>query len=326
MSLVEKITQEDLVLYEILRNPVLCAEFIQNLDKLEYEKKLELDSYQKEFICDFNPYVSIACARAVGKSFALTNLIIWILINNIFPSDYIVYTVPSKVHLEPVWSYLVRFFRSNSFLRQFADPKTGFNSSDFIIKLKNNTQLSCRIAGQTGTGANVVGLHTPFVIVDESGYYPFGTWTEMQPIINTFTFGYRLIVSGVPTGLRERNICFHCDQENSSYTKHRISALQNPRFSEEDHRRAIEQYGGTDTEDYIHLVLGEHGKPIFALFDRNNMEISDYPVYQMSLDGTKFYDNVADYINLLSVFPTFADKKTECLFGIDLRIHRTISD
>lgn len=318
MSLLEKISQEDLIIYEILKNPVLGTEFIQNLDKLESETKLELTSYQKEFVCDFNSYVSLCCARAVGKSFALSNLIIWLLVNNIFPSDYIVYTVPSKVHLEPVWAYLIRFFRSNSFLKHLVDSKGGFNSSDFSIRLLNNTQLLCRIAGQTGTGANVIGLHSPFVMVDEHAYYPWGTWTELQPTLNTFTPGYRLMVSGVPTGLRERNVCFHCDQENSSYTKHRVSALQNPRFSKDDLERAIEQYGGEDTEDYIHLVLGQHGKPLFALFDRNTMEISDYLVYKMSLDGTKYYDNLNEYLKSLSIFPGLPDKDTDCLFGIDL--------
>jgi len=318
MPILEKVSQEDLHLYEILKNPVLCTEFIQNIDRFEFEEKIVLTTYQREFISDFNSYVSISCARAVGKSFALSNLIIWLLINNIFPQDYIVYTVPSKVHLEPIWSYLIRFFRSNSFLKQLVDPKGGFNSSEFSIRLLNNTQLLCRIAGQTGTGANVIGLHTPFVILDESGYYPWGTWVEMQPILNTFTSGYRLMVSGVPTGLREKNVCYHCDQENSSYTRHRVSAIQNPRFTDEDEERAAEQYGGRETDEYVHLVKGEHGKPVFSLFDRASMEITDYLVYKLVLDGTKLFDNLGEYTSRLSIFPGLNDKDDECLFGIDL--------
>jgi hypothetical protein len=313
----EKVSQDDLTLYEILKNPVLCTEFIYNIDNTPYEEDFSYDWYQVDFMCDFSNYVSLSCGRSVGKSQSLVGLIIWLLVNNIYPLEYVVYTVPSKVHLEPVWSKITRYFRSNSFLKLLVDSRTGINSSDFSLKTTNNAHLICRIAGQSGTGANVIGLHTPFVILDESGVYPFGAWIELQPIINTFENGYRLMTSGVPTGLRERNVNWHCDQENSSFSKHNISALQNPRFTEEDRLRAIEQYGGEDSDDYIHLVLGLHGKPVFSLFDRNQMEISNYPVHKMVLDGTVLYDNLADYITKLSIFPSL-DRGASCLFGIDL--------
>jgi hypothetical protein len=714
MPLEAKVEQNDLILYEILRNPVLCTEFVYNAEKLDYEQPFIYTWYQAEFLCDFNPYVSVSCARAVGKSEALVGMMLWLLLNNVFPIDYIVYTVPSKVHLEPIWSKLIRQFKSNSFLKHFLGAGgSGVNGSDFSVRLLNNSQLLCRIAGQSGTGANVIGLHSPFVLLDEcvvgtqriacknsnkyisdiksgdivlswngdtveedrvistrkienkqsileigydnkyirvgehhkiytdfgyveantlsvgdsiylfentnrkqfnddeinfikeqiklsipvyeiakqlnrtepsifrkidhlglsvreiydseslsneeyqiilgsllgdgcaefeltraryrtnhslkqkeyvdwiadklkrlirtrpkisknggwgtynytlgtlghpqildvakelyinnkktitreylnklsplglavwfmddgsksgmlsthsfsenenkiiveylkekwnidskiycdkdknlyfinikhsslsilkniikdyipecmqykigngiynneiptieliekqekpetlikqkisyikkinsrakylynieveknhnyfvngvltknSGYYPFSTWTELQPTLNTFTNGYRLITSGVPTGLRERNVNYQCDQENSNYSKHNISALQNPRFSDDDHQRAIEQYGGTDTDDYIHLVLGQHGKPVFALFDRNQMEISSYPVWKMVLDGTKFYDNLNEYLKALAIFPSLPDKDSQCIFGVDL--------
>jgi hypothetical protein len=318
MALTEKITQEDLYLYEIVKNPVLFGEFINNIDKLPHEEGFEFDPYQKEMLCDFNPYVVFSCARAVGKTVSLANLILWLMINNIFPGEYINYHVPGKSHVEPVFTSLVNLLRTNSFLKHFISPRKGVNHSDLIIKLNNATRLLCRIAGQTGTGAPVIGLHTPFSMVDEGGYYPWGTWVELQPTMNTFTPGFRLIVSGVPTGLRENNVLYHADKENSAYTKHNISAYQNPRFSEEDKQRAIEMYGGEESEDYIHLVLGEHGKPIFALFDRSLMEIKTYPVYKLVLDGAKMYENIANYEAKLLTLPGLPDRDSNCIFGIDL--------
>jgi hypothetical protein len=319
MGVVEKVTQEDLILYEILRNPVLCTEFIYNVDRQEEDriKPFEWDWYQKEFICDFNPFVSLCCGRAVGKSESIVGIITWILIFNVFPNDYIVYTVPNKVHLEPVWSKIMRTFRSNSFIKNMLDSKGGFNSSDFTVRLSNSAQLMCRIAGQSGTGANVIGLHTPFVLLDEDGYYPWGTYTEMQPILNTWTPGYRQLCSGVPTGLREKNICYHVDAEDDNYTKHRISSLQNPRFSEEDKQRALEQYGGEDSEDYIHLVLGQHGKPIYSLFDRSLMKFDTYPVFQLVIDGIKTSD-IGDMFSKLELFPSIKEKNYGIVLGIDL--------
>jgi hypothetical protein len=317
MALVEKTTQEDLMLFEILRNPILFSEFVQNIDKYEYEEQFELTDYQKEFLADFHNFESICCARSVGKTVSLTNLILWYLIFDVFPNDFILYTVPSKVHLEPVFTSLIRMFRANSFLKNFMDRRGGINSSEYSIKPLNNTTLMCRIAGQSGTGANVIGLHTPVVILDEGGYYPWGTWRELQPTLNSWTPGFKLIVSGVPTGLRENNVLYHCDQENSSYTKHRISALLNPRFNEDEAAKALEDYGGSDTDDYIHLVLGQHGKPVFALFDRGQFEIKNYPVYKLQLNGLEYKENISEYITRIAAFPSL-DKSAKVIFGIDL--------
>ena len=317
MTIVEKVSQSDLALYEILRNPVLCGEFIHNFDNSEYDSEWEYSFYQREFLCDFNSYVDVCQARATGKTVALSDLLLWLLINDIFTEDYIVYTVPSKVHLEPVFTNLTRMLRSNTFLKQFIAPTTGINRSDYIIKLKNESTLMCRIAGQSGTGANVIGLHTPIVVLDEGGYYPWGTWVELQPILNTFTQGFRMIVAGVPTGLREQNVLYHTDMENSNYTKHRVSAYDNPRFTKEDEARAIEQYGNKESDDFIHLVLGEHGAPIFAVFDRRLMEIESYPVYRLVLNGIDLKDDLAQYHAKLSLLPTVPES-TKSLIGIDL--------
>jgi hypothetical protein len=318
MALIEKVTQEDLYLYEILKNPVLFIEFVQNFDRLQYEEVFELQLYQKEIIGDFNPYIDMCCARSIGKTLSLTNLIIWLLVFNVFPKEYIIFTVPSKVHLEPVFTNLIRLFRTNSFLKKFMRPIGGINSSDYTIELFNGAKLMCRIAGQSGTGANVIGLHTPFVILDEAGYYPWGTWIELQPTLNTWTRGYRMVVSGVPTGLRENNVLFHVDYENSSYTKHRISAYQNPRFSAEDEKRAIEQYGGTESEDFFHFVHGLHGKPVFALFDRSTFEIKDYPVYKLILNGVDLKDDMHEYVSKLATLPRISEANSGIIMGVDL--------
>lgn len=318
MALVEKCTQEDLILLEIIRNPVLFGEFIYNIDKLETEEPFKLSIYQKEFLCDFNNYISLMAGRAVGKTVSISINLLWALILNIFPGEYLVYTVPSKVHLEPVFTNITRLFRSNSVLKYFIEPRGGINGSDYSVKLLNNATLLCRIAGQSGTGANVIGLHSPYVILDEAGYYPYGTWKELQPIVNTWQSGFKLVVSGVPTGLRENNVLYHTDEENPNYSKHRISALQNPRFTEEDRKRAAEQYGGEDSDDYIHLVLGQHGKPIFSLFDRSSFCIETYPVYKIELDGIRESENILGIMSKVAIIPNLSSKAYTCIFGIDL--------
>jgi hypothetical protein len=248
---------------------------------------------------------------------ALSGLIVWILVMNLFDT-YIVYFVPGKAQLDPVWTSLVKKFRSNSFLKHFLPSNSGVNASEFKITLLNSASLLCRIAGQSGTGQNVIGLHSPWICVDEAGYFPWNVFMELQPALNTFTSGFKMIVSGVPTGLREHNVLYYCDQMNSNYSKNRISALLNPRFTEKDRLVAEEQYGGEESDDYLHYVLGIHGKPVFSLFDRSTMLVEDYPVYKLALEGMQLNDNLNAYMEKLYGFPGLPEKRTKCILGIDL--------
>jgi hypothetical protein len=319
--IVEKIDQEDLIVYEILRNPVLFGEFVNNYDKTDRDEPFEFTWYQKEWLADFSTYMSVCCARAVGKTIFIVNLYVWMLVMNIFSGDsdnYIVYGVPSKVHLESVWTGLIRSFRINSFLKMFIAHNAGINSNDHKITLLNQSSLLCRIAGQSGTGEGFVSLHAPVITFDESGYFPWSAFTESQPILNSFTKGCKMIVSGVPDGRREKSVCYHADMENSAYSKHRISALQNPRFTDSDKQKAIETYGGEQTEDYLHLVLGQHGKPVFSLFDRSLMQFGNDNVYYLEVDGMKYQENISEYLTRLSAFPGLPDKSLKVFFGLDI--------
>lgn len=315
----QKVAQNDLILYEILRNPCLCAEFIYNIDlDNRYDKEIFNTYYQNETLADFNDHSSMCTARAVGKTWTLVSLILWLLIFNVFPNDYILFAVPSKVHMQPVWDGLLRGFRSNSFLSNFVKRNEGVDSSSNIIKTLANSMLYCRIAGQSGTGSNLVGLHTPFILVDEGGYFPWNAFNEMQPDLNSFTRGHREIVCGVPTGLREKNVLFNVDQVADNYSKHRVSAYDNPRVTEKDIQDFKDQYGGEDNEEFIHYVLGQHGKPVFALFDRALFRIEDYPVMKLEIDGLKMSENPMEMFRKIETFPLLLQKNYGIVFGIDL--------
>jgi hypothetical protein len=315
MTITERITYEDLEVYEILRNPILCGEFHRNMDIPEWsEDEWEYSDYQKEYLGDFGRYVSLCCGRAVGKTVTLTDLIVWYLINSVFPQDYLVYTVPSKVHLEPVWFSLIKAFRNNDLLKHFVESKKGINSSNFTIRLLNASELICRIAGQSGTGANVVGLHSPIVILDEAGYYPWGTWVELQPVLNSWQEGMKLFISGVPTGMRENNVLYYADEVDDKFSHHRTSAHENPRYSDADEERNLKQYHGVDGEDYIHLVLGRHGSPVHAVFDRRLMKITDYPVYKVKANGID--DSQQEIIGKIALLPPVPEHDIK-IMGID---------
>jgi len=315
--IVEKLEHRDFIFYEVLRHPSHCWEFLMNVDNLPHEDEFIFTDYQQEFTCDFNNYVALCCARAVGKTESIAGMLTWSIINDVFPNDYIIYTVPNKAQLEPVWARITRLFRTNSVLKTFIYPKKGINSGTTTITLLTGATLICRIAGTMGDGRNVIGLHTPFEVVDEGGYYPWGTWLELGPTLNTWTPGARKIVSGVPTGIREGNVLYNADMQTDGYTKHRISAHRNPRYSKEDEQRSIALYGEPGTDSYIHFVLGRHGRPTFAVFDRALMHIEQYPVTKISMNGIELRDNISQYYERLALMPK-PNSSLKVVIGVDL--------
>lgn len=312
-----KLNKEELALYEILRHPIWCSEFLRNLDlDPETDKPWILADYQEEMLCDHNKYVSLTCGRAIGKSEIILDKSSWYLINNFFVHDPISIVTPNRVHLEPLFSKLRRWLSTHSFLGEYV-ARQGVNSSIFNITAKNGFQLDCRIAGTSGGGANVMGLHTPVIMLDEGGIFPWGTWIELLPTHNTWTPGAQLLVSGVPTGQREKNVLYFADQVDPNFTRHNIPQHRNPRYSKADEIRNIKQFGGVDAEDYIHLVLGRHGTPIFSLFDRDKMLITSYDVFVSKVYGTKMGDSPDMLLDLLHMLP-IAPPGSQVAFGIDL--------
>lgn len=316
MAITQRLTEEELAIVEILRNPLWFAEFVRNYDLSEADPEWVYTDYQKEMICDFSHFVSIVCARATGKTVAIVDKLLWLAINN-FWDNTIVYTVPNRVHLEPVFLRVTRWFRHHSFFKWYSSGR-GINSQTFTIKLLNGGVIDCRIAGTTGTGANVIGLHIPIVMLDEGGFYPWGTFVELLPTLNLWDEGYQLIISGVPTGVREKNVLYTADQRDKKYTKHRVSAHRNPRYTKEDDERNIQQYGGVNSDDYMHLILAKHGDPAYALFERTRMLIKDYMIFKGSVYGQKIKQDANHLTRFYAALPELPKSATSVALGIDL--------
>lgn len=73
----ERIDETELALFEILRHPAMCMEFINNIDlDARYDKPFEFSWYQNEILCDFNDHVSVCTARATGKCLEESSMIL----------------------------------------------------------------------------------------------------------------------------------------------------------------------------------------------------------------------------------------------------------
>ena len=317
MAIDAKLTRAELSLYEILRHPAWCSSFLRNEDISEEGEPWELTSYQVEMLCDHGTYVSLCCGRSVGKSETILDKTTWYMLNNFYPNDPVAIVTPNRVHLDPLFTKLRRWLSQHSFLSHYVG-RQGINSANSNITAKNGFQLDCRIAGVGGTGANVLGLHTPIIMLDEAGVFPWSTWIELPPTHNTWQPGAQLFVSGVPTGQRERNVLYFADQTDTNFSRFNISQHANPRYSEADESRNLKQFGGTAGEDYIHIVLGRHGTPVYSLFDRAKMYIQSYDVFVSKIYGNKLKANPMLLGDLLRMMPMPPTNISQVAFGIDL--------
>lgn len=315
--IIPRLTDEELALYEVIRHPVWCSEFLRNYDTPEEGDAWILTPYQTEMLCDHNQFVSLCCGRAVGKSETILDRTSWYMLNNFFPHDPISIITPNRVHLDPLFGKLRRWLNTHPILKHFVS-RQGINASIFNITAKNSFQLDCRIAGTSGGGANVVGLHAAVEMVDEAGYFPWGTWIELQPTFNTWIEGSQMIVSGVPTGQRDNNVLYFADQVDPNYTKFNIPQHANPRYTEADEVRNRKQFGGTESEDYIHLVLGRHGTPVYALFSREKMKIGLYDAPVFKIMGGKLKEMPSLLKDTLTLLPDPPQGTRNLAFGIDL--------
>jgi hypothetical protein len=304
----KKLTKNEKALLEILEHPVWNAEFLRK----EVDETWEHTDYQKEVLADCGNYISFRAARSVGKSETLLDKLTYFAINNFFSTPTIALVTPNRVHLNPLWRKMSRWLSLHPFLKHFRDKS---NSQIHDLSLKNGVTIDCRIAGIQSTGASVIGLHTPILVVDEGGFFPWAVWLELMPTLNTWETGFQVYVCGTPSGERENNVLYFADQLSQQYSKHRVSAFDNPRYSDDAQQRDKDQYGGEDSDDYRRLVLGEHASPVVRLFSRDTIPTSNFAPFLATLSNRDLELDPAKLQRLLSSLPR---KSGPVAAGIDL--------
>lgn len=305
--LVHKLSAEELALLEVLEHPVWFAEFTRQY----VEPSWEFADYQKAVLADCGNYVSFRAGRAVGKSTVLIDKVLYYAINNFFITPTVAIVTPNRVHLEPLWREIIRLLIVHPFFRHF---NKSVNSQVFKISLVNGITIDCRIAGVGTKGQTVIGLHTPVLVLDEAGYFDWLVWKELLPTLNTWEKGFQLYVCGTPSGRREENVLYFADMVSDEFNHHRVSARQNPRYSESDERRNIEQYGGLDTDDFARLVLGEHGSQVAQLYSRSSIKTVDMNIFTATITREDIENDPFKIERMFSALP----QKEDVAAGIDL--------
>lgn len=284
----ERLTEDDLNVLEIVDDTWLFSEFIRSQEEaiLEGEHGWNFDNYQRKTLTDSGHYLSVCTGRTTGKTEVMQNKIIHYAVSNRYQkasANEILLVVQNKAQLEPTFLRIIQFFRTHPLLKHYIDARTSVNMSNHEIRLLNGAWIRARIVGATAD-SNVIGLHCPCIFVDEAQVFSYSAWNSLMQVLTTWDTkevcgaDYQLWVSGVPNGLREKNVLYECDQTDDKYSRHNLSREYSPRYTKEQHENDLKQYGGENGDDYVHLVLGEHGSPAFSVFDRKLMKIEDYHV------------------------------------------------
>jgi len=316
------LSEGDLAVLELLDDSVLFCEFVRSQDdEIDDGGGWHYDNYQRKMLVDSNNYISVATGRTTGKTATMEIKIIWLAIKNMYKrasANEILLVVQNKAQLEPVFLRLLQLFRRHPFLKNFVD-RFSINMSSHEIRLLNGCLIRCRIVGSTAD-SNVIGLHVPCIFVDEGQVFNYAAWNSLMQCLTTWDDNFSLWVSGVPNGLREKNVLFECDQLDDKFSRHNVSRLSSTRYTEDQHNFDLKQYGGENGDDYVHLVLGEHGSPAFSVFDRKMMYIEDYPVDVKIMNNITLEQHSGQFNEILNVRdlpPDIQDKYDLIIAGID---------
>jgi len=197
-------------------------------------------------------------------------------------------TTANQAQIDPVLSRLILRFTNSAFLSGFLKGNINRSKGTFDFPLPGGASLPyriyTRIAGKTGE-SNIVGLHIPRVKIDETQLYPMSAWTQLTPAINQWESVTQIFCCGVPSGGREGNVLYMLDQQNPNFKKYRIPGPLNTRWSLSEHMEAMRKYGGEESDDFLHLVLGQHGNPVFALIPYESIVIESFEIYSYRFTG-----------------------------------------
>lgn len=256
-------------------------------------------------------------------------------VENYFPqeSKEQLLATANTAQLDPILSRLIARFLNSPMLKDFLQGNINKSRGTMDFPSPGSTtpyRLTARIAGMRGE-TNMVGLHVPRMKFDEAQLFPMPAWIQIQPALNTWMRPVQQFVTGVPNGQREGNVLYLCDQKLDKFKKYRIPAPLNTRWSYTEHVTALKQYGGEDAQDFVNLVLGQHGNPSYTIVPYESIVRDPYEFYSYRFsqddksNGKLYSEKMAlpkiskDYLyrSILAIDTGYTDPTLIQLFGQD---------
>lgn len=276
----EEREEAEWALSQILLNPVLFREFI-NDGNPDIEP---MEIHERMWSACTADRISLCCGRAVHKTTTMIEMLYWWVITKNFSSNdqpSLLLMVPNKAQKDLSFGRIAAACRTHWLISMLVD-RNSINISEGRINFYNGFVMGMRIAGSGGTEANVIGIHTNRIWVDEAQEFPWNTWQSLQNCLNWQTDTHQMFVSGVPNGERKDNVLYRCDQEDDHYIAFNVPQTAMSWWTPEIEYTRKKQYYSIqeESEDYKHFVLGLHGVPTFSIFDRVRFKKENYELHR----------------------------------------------
>lgn len=207
--------------------------------------------------------------RSLGKSVGIQMRAFAFPFN--FPGMEMLITAPELNHLRPVTDKVEHQILSHRLSREMLPKQRGNginHQPQFQAHFSNNSRIISRLPQRDGKG--VKGMHPLVIEADEMQDFPDNGWVELIETMKHGVEGAQWRCHGVSRGVRDRYYTYTMglDPELPFYI-HRYMAMHRPLWSDEERRKKIAIYGGTeDNVDYRRNIYGEHGdatNPVFVL-------------------------------------------------------------
>jgi hypothetical protein len=285
--MIEEITDEEFALIQVFTNPVMFREFINE----GREGWTQLEDHERAWSTCEASYLSMCCGRGVHKTETMIEMLYYWMVNEIFiPGDpgLLVY-YPNKSQKDFIWARIRSACETHWLISKYTNHNK-INEQIGRIEFVNGFTLIMKIAGSENREANVISVHGPKIWVDEAQDFPWKAWLSLANVLKRDIPWHTLWVSGVPNGDRQNNVLFRCDQEDPDYIKFNVSQTQMSWWTPELEKIRRREYNALqdDTEDYKHFVLGQHGVPVLAIFDRMRFLREDYEVHKIYLNQARY--------------------------------------
>lgn len=290
----EVLTEEEWALSQVIAHPVLFREFVN----IEDPNWTPLEEHERAWSTCTSPFVVMCCGRSVHKTTSMIEMLYWWMINDMFiPGDQGLFVlVPNKAQKDLSFFRIRQACEKHWLIRHFVETD-GINISEGRIDFVSGFQFLIRLTGQSGKEANIIGVHTYRIWVDEAQDVPWQPWQSLQNSYKEEIPGHQLFVSGVPNGMRSLNVLYETDNAEK-FNSYNISQSKMSWWTPEMEYAKRKQYHALqeDSEDYKHYILGQHGVPTFTVFDRARFLLEDYEsekivINQHMIEGTKRTDS-----------------------------------
>ena len=308
------LTRNEQIFVEGILNPVV---FFDNFIPVIHKDIKLARGYQIPLLLDNSVQSVTKAGRKTGKTVSLESDILKTIHEN--PRSEGLLTTPNEAHIDPLWSRLTTFIRSDQYWNEFIGKGRLVKSPQYTMEAKNGFILHGRISG-TSKGTGLLSLHVNFVWVDESQLY---MGTGLDQLQGCMKENCRVRIFGVPNGIRKGYLSIAWnDPKIPSFSKHKITRYQDPTFTKDEEDRLIRIYGGKNSQSFLNQVLAEDGvstrktfNPMY--YNKCFVKLDEYEIFEY--DGRKIAEDKIKETEL--DLPLAPIKKVKISVSADLAFH-----